>query len=251
MCHTPVASRVFIGTAGWNLPRAVHDGDARVGTRLERYARLLDCVEINSSFYRFHRQRTYARWADSTPARFRFSVKLPRTITHDERLTGPPDDLDRFLDESAALGVKRGPVLVQLPPSLPFQTGVVNRFFSQLRERYDGSVVCEPRHPSWSSRAADRLLAFHRVARVAADPPRAPSGDRPGGWTGLVYFRWHGSPRTYWSKYSTGSLETIAEQLREAREAAETWCIFDNIASGYALENAEELTSMVRRFLVP
>lgn len=235
----------MIGTAGWNLPRAVHNGDVRVGSHLEQYARLLDCVEINSSFYRFHQPRTYARWADTTPAHFRFSLKVPRTVTHDARLTGAFDDLDRFLSDSAALGIKRGPVLVQLPPSLAFEPAVVSRFFAELRRRHDGSVVCEPRHPSWFSRAADHLLAFNQVARVAADPPRGPGNDRPGGGTGLAYFRWHGSPRTYWSTYTTESLEGIAGQLREADRAAETWCIFDNTASGYALENAEELLSLI------
>ncbi len=216
----------------------------RIGTRLEQYARRLNCVEINSSFYRFHQAKTYARWADTTPDRFRFSLKLPRTITHDDRLRGPLDDLDRFLAESAALGAKRGPLLVQLPPSLAFDAAVANRFFSRLRDRHAGPVVCEPRHATWFTGAAERLLAFHQVARVAADPPRAPDGDRPGGWSGVVYYRLHGAPRTYCSRYSAESLEAMASALRTERTPAEVWCIFDNTASGYAIENAEALTSL-------
>jgi uncharacterized protein YecE (DUF72 family) len=240
-----VVGRLFIGTAGWNLPRAAGDGDVRRATRLERYGRRLDCVEINSSFYRFHQYRTYVRWAESTPPDFCFSLKLPRTITHHARLGGPPDDLDRFLGESAGLGEKRGPVLIQLPPSLPLEPAVANRFFALVRQRHTGSLVCEPRHPTWFTRTADRLLAFHQVARVAADPPRVAGGDRPGGWTGLAYFRWHGSPRTYWSAYSDDSLETIAHQLQSTPVDGDRWCIFDNTALGHALENAEALKTMV------
>jgi uncharacterized protein YecE (DUF72 family) len=241
---TTVANHAFIGTAGWNLPRAVHDDDAHASTRLERYARRLDGVEINSSFYRFHQARTYARWAQTTPPHFRFSLKVPRTLTHDARLAGPMDDLERLLSDSAALGAKRGPLLVQLPPSLSFDTAVVDRFFTGLRERHDGNVACEPRHPSWFSPDADRLLLFHHVARVAADPPRGPDNDRPGGWTGLAYFRWHGSPRTYWSRYGIDVLHVMAREVCEARCTAETWCIFDNTAAGYAFENAEELAAL-------
>ena len=78
----------------------------------------LPAVEINSSFYRPHRPSTYARWAAETPEGFPFAVKLPKEITHKRRLVDVAEPLDRFLAETAALGPKRGPLLVQLPPSL-------------------------------------------------------------------------------------------------------------------------------------
>ncbi len=236
---------LFIGTAGWTLPRAGAPGDVAVGTRLERYSRRLNAVEINSCFYRNHQARTYARWADSTPACFRFALKIPRTITHDARLAGRLDDLAHFLDDGAALGNKRGPLLLQLPPSLEFDRRVARRFLTELRRRHDGLVACEPRHPTWFTEAANRLLESHHIARVAADPPRGPGNEEPGGWTGLVYIRWHGSPRTYWSAYDRPSLEALACTLRRTARDAETWCIFDNTALGHALENAEELKSLL------
>ncbi|WP_408901606.1 DUF72 domain-containing protein, partial [Pararoseomonas indoligenes] len=79
-------SGVQIGTAGWSIPKQ-HAGEFDAdGSHLERYARRLPAVEINSSFYRPHRPATYERWAASTPESFRFSAKVPRTITHDCRL---------------------------------------------------------------------------------------------------------------------------------------------------------------------
>src|SRR5687768_14648643 len=109
---------IRIGCAGWSIAsrQAALFGDGT--SHLARYATRFDVVEINSSFHRPHRQQTYARWAESVPRHFRFSVKLPRVITHDARLHGVGDALTRFADEIAGLGAKLGGVLVQLPPSL-------------------------------------------------------------------------------------------------------------------------------------
>ena len=78
--------RIFIGTAGWSIPAASAHRFAGEGTHLQRYARLLGCTELNSSFQRQHTAVTYAKWAMSTPSHFRFAIKVPRAITHDLRL---------------------------------------------------------------------------------------------------------------------------------------------------------------------
>lgn len=231
----------FIGTAGWSVPRDCADRFGGDGTHLQRYSRVLRAVEINSSFYRPHAAATYARWAASTPDHFRFSVKVPRAITHDQRLVDIEGPLERFLGESAGLGEKRGPLLVQLPPSFAFDHTLVDAFFDQVRARYQGPLVCEPRHATWMKPEANALLAGHLVARVAADPPRAGGDGRPGGWPGLVYYRWHGAPRTYWSRYDEAQLTALAETLREVPGEVDAWCIFDNTASGAALVNAWQL----------
>ena len=231
----------FIGTAGWSIPRASAHHFAGHGTHLQRYARVLGGAEINSSFHRPHAAATYQKWAASTPAAFRFAVKLPRTITHDHKLRQTRSPLVQFLEQSAGLGEKRGPLLVQLPPSLIFEVRIVGRFLGLLRELYDGPVVCEPRHVSWFSRSAAALLMRHRVARVAADPPPAPGADQPGAWDGLVYFRLHGTPRKYWSRYPTEYIAAVAAALRAVHGSTEAWCVFDNTASGAAIENALEL----------
>lgn len=236
---------LFIGTAGWSIPRAIAPQCAGPGTHLERYGRLFRAAEINSSFYRPHTAATYAKWASCTPAGFRFAMKVPRVITHELALRRARAPLDRFLAESAGLQEKRGPLLVQLPGSHVFEARVTGRFFELLRSRYDGAVVCEPRHASWLAAAADALLARYQVARVAADPARSPGLDRPGGWPGLVYYRLHGSPRMYWSRYDGAFLDAVAASLRSIPPPGDAWCIFDNTAGGAAMENARELQ---RRF---
>ena len=234
-------SRLFVGTAGWSIPRvcAAHCGGP--GTHLERYARAFCGAEINSSFYRTHAAGTYAKWAACTPPGFQFAEKVPRTITHEIQLRRARAPLERFLAESAGLADKRGPLLVQLPGSHVFDARIAGRFFALLRSQYDGPVACEPRHASWLAGRAEALLASHQVARVAADPVRAPGLERPGGWSGLVYYRLHGSPRTYWSRYDARFIQGTAAALRALPETVDAWCIFDNTASGAAMENAQEL----------
>lgn len=226
---------LYVGTAGWSIPRSASHRCEGTGTHLQRYAQQFPCAEINSSFHRSHAPATYARWAASTPAAFRFSVKLPKEITHVRKLRRSRAPLERFLEESAGLGSKRGPLLVQLPPSFQFDLRVVGRFFALVRSLYEGPLVCEPRHASWFEQGT-RLLSRYEVAQVAADPPCVPAAGRPGGWPGLTYYRLHGSPRTYWSAYSQDALDDLAVSLRET--TGEVWCVFDNTASGAAFENA-------------
>jgi uncharacterized protein YecE (DUF72 family) len=150
--------------------------------------------------------------------------------------------LERFLKESAGLKAKRGPLLMQIPPSFAFERRRVKRSLDTLRALYDGPLVCEPRHDTWFSTIASELLVSYGVARVAADPAVLEIGKRPGAWNGIVYFRLHGSPRKYWSRYSEEYIDVLAQTLKEQSQSADTtWCIFDNTASGAAIENAFEL----------
>ncbi|MGF6126846.1 uncharacterized protein YecE (DUF72 family) [Pseudomonas frederiksbergensis] len=228
---------VYVGTAGWSVPREYGAMFPEPGTHLQRYATQLTAVEINSSFYRPHQPQTYLRWAQSVPAAFRFAVKMPKLITHVQRLQNCETLLDEFFSQCLQLGEKLGCLLIQLPPSLAYDAVVTAEFFRILRQRYFGSVVLEPRHETW--RAASGLLIEHRIGRVAADPSPITGGTTPGGWSGVRYWRLHGSPRIYYSDYDMNRLQVLAAKIQlSAQAGAETWCIFDNTASGFALGNA-------------
>jgi uncharacterized protein YecE (DUF72 family) len=235
----------YVGTAGWNIPRAHRDRFAADGSQLQRYASRLNAVEINTSFYRPHAAAIYQRWAAAVPASFRFSVKIPKLITHARALTAPREPLTRFLGEIAGLGDTLGPLLVQLPPSLAFDPRVASRFFGLLRRLHDLPVVCEPRHATWTTPDAERLLLAHRIARVAADPPRAAGFEAPGGWPGIVYYRWHGSPRPYFSPYAPLAIDRLHDAI--APLGVDVWCIFDNTGSGAAAGNALDLAGRLTR----
>ena len=243
------APRVRPGCAGWSIPsRHAHlfgEGDSH----LARYATRFDVVEINSTFHRPHQARTFERWAASVPRQFRFSAKLPRWITHDARLHGTGDPLTAFFDAIAGLGPKLGGVLVQLPPSLAFDARVADRFFAMLRRRCRARVACEPRHPSWFTADAEAVLVRHAVARVAADPARLAAAAMPGGARTAArwrYWRWHGSPRMYYSAYDEAALRPLAQALVEAAGSrAPAWCIFDNTARGHAMADAARLQALL------
>jgi uncharacterized protein YecE (DUF72 family) len=209
------------------------------GSHLERYAQHFTAVEINTSFYRPHRQSTYRRWAATVPDGFAFAVKAPRAITHELRLVDSGPVLEEFLAQASGLGAKLGPLLFQLPPSLAFDASQIRSFFRELRARFEGSVVCEPRHPGWFTGHADELLKDYRIARAAADPAIVDAAGNPGGWGGLVYFRLHGSPRVYYSEYGPDRLERFARQLvGTGNDRPPAWCVFDNTASGAAAVDA-------------
>jgi uncharacterized protein YecE (DUF72 family) len=225
-----------IGTAGWAAPPAIRDRFGEGDSGLQRYATRFNCAEINSSFHRRHRASTWARWADSVPADFQFSAKVPKTITHVQRLAECDDLLAEFLADSEPLGLKLAVILVQLPPKLAFDALVAPRFFEMLRGATTAQLVCEPRHASWFDTEPDRLLAGLGVARVAADPPPVPAAATPGGAAHFAYSRLHGSPQIYRSSYDDARLDDYAKQMKRGPPGA--WCIFDNTASSAATGNA-------------
>jgi uncharacterized protein YecE (DUF72 family) len=225
-----------VGTAGWRIAKQHRESFALDGSSLERYTARLNCVEINSSFHRAHRTSTYARWAQSVPANFLFSLKVPKEITHKRRLVDCLDLLETFLEDTAALGDHLGPYVVQLAPSHAFNDDA-EAFLQQFRARYSGGIVCEPRHVSWAQGEAAEVLRSFCITRAGADPAPFAGAERSDPFGGFSYYRWHGSPRMYYSQYDETRLRQFAEQAA-GDEAGETWCIFDNTAMDGATGNA-------------
>jgi uncharacterized protein YecE (DUF72 family) len=240
------AGMPLIGCAGWSVPGAVQKNFPPEGSHLERYASVLPAVEINTSFYRSHRPVTYARWRDSVPNSFRFSVKIPKAITHELRLQRADEHLAQFTGEVGNLQEKLGCLLVQLPPSLRYDASVAGRFFDKLRTLVDVPVVCEPRHVTWFEGEAAAMLAGLNIGYVIADPP-AVELPFPAVDTETVYIRLHGSPVMYHSAYSEEYLQRLHAGMEQSMHAGKrVWCIFDNTASGAAVPNALSLLSRFR-----
>lgn len=233
---------LLVGCAGWSLAKKDFAAFPADGSHLERYAAVLPAVEINSSFYRPHKPDTYARWAASVPEHFRFSVKVPRAITHDARLRDVAGLLDRFHDEAGMLGDKLGCLLVQLPPRFGVDDVLAHAFFGQVRERFGCSIAFEARHASWFSDAASAMLRECGVIRVIADPAAGQPGEHVPTSDTDVYLRLHGAPRIYYSRYPDEEIAHWRSRIDRARAARRTvWCIFDNTAGGEAVPNALDL----------
>src|ERR1051325_1645529 len=115
-----VPGTLLVGCAGWSVPKADAAAFPVDGSHLERYAATFPAVEINTSFYRPHKPATYPKWAACVPEDFRFSVKVPRAITHDARMENVEQQLVQFAHEAGELGEKLGCLLVQLPPKFGF-----------------------------------------------------------------------------------------------------------------------------------
>lgn len=243
------AKAVRIGLAGWSeaasrygklLPNAVQEG----ATGLQHYAAAFDFVEINSSFYRQVRPETYAKWAGEVPDSFRFSVKMHRLITHYTRLKNT-DLLEDFFGSVSGLGEKLAVVLVQLPPTLVFEKDNADKFFRALRRIYKGCVVCEPRHASWLEKGAQKTLAAHSIGPVLTEIPAA--GHDPlenAAPKAPLYVRLHGTPRKYYSSYSTEDLQHLADFL-DGHKERQSYVVFDNTAGPAGVRNALELQGLV------
>ena len=235
---------IRVGTAGWSVPADVAAHLPPGSSALHRYGSAFNAAEINSTFHRSHRASTYARWAASVDDGFEFSVKLPKTITHVAKLLDVSLLVEDFLSETSHLGAKRGPVLVQTPPKLAFDGDAVESLVERLRAGGVTRIVWEARHATWFTPEADDLLAQWSIARVAADPAALVEAAMPGGARRLAYYRFHGSPRMYYSAYDAEALQTLADAVRALR-APETWVIFDNTAAGEAARDALKLIVML------
>jgi len=195
-------------------------------------------VEIKSTFYRRHQQSTFERWATSVPDNFKFSVKIPKEITHDRAMVDIAEAFRRFLEDITPLGRKRGPLLCQLPPSLAFDEDVLAAAFKAIRAAHQGQIVIEVRHKSWKSKEAAHLLKEFQIDPVLADPAVvwAASGfSKP-----PRYARLHGKPKIYYSSYTNEEILAFSKLL-----GPDAWCVFDNTASGAAAENGLEMVQLL------
>jgi uncharacterized protein YecE (DUF72 family) len=146
----------------------------RHGSELGDYASWCNAVEGNTTFYAVPSAATVSRWAEHAPAAFRFVFKVPRTVTHEQRLQhGAHRDVAAFLRAIEPLGERIGPVQLQLPPSFgPESLQQLSAFVAGLPTSH--RWVVELRHPAFFDggtvhRAADEALAAAGVGRVVLD----------------------------------------------------------------------------------
>ena len=228
------------------MPREYRAQRAETASHLAQYCEHFNCVEINSSFRHNHHFETYERWAATVPADFGFAVKVPAAVTHERKLQRVSRELDQFASGVGGLGSKLHVLLMQLPPSVEFDARRTRSAVHRLQNQTVASVACEPRHASWFTPRAERLLADWNVTRVAADPAKSGISLVPGGAPTIAYLRLHGSPRTYYSKYDPAFLQRIADiVMSRASMSLTTWVVFDNTAAGAAWPNALELCKLL------
>lgn len=223
---------IYSGTAAWTIPKIAAEHFPSEGSHLERYFSRLNCVEINSSFYKDHQPKSYKKWADATPENFRFSVKLNKRFTHECGLEIDEIDLMENLTGISELGEKFGVLLLQFPKSQDFHFDHMKTFYRTIRKVFKGPVALEARNMTWMNEDSIELIKQYNISKVTADPEKCPV-DLP---SQIKYYRLHGSPDIYKSDYDEEFLNNLYDEMESA--TTDVWCIFDNTTFGYATLNA-------------
>jgi uncharacterized protein YecE (DUF72 family) len=247
------SGQCYIGTSGWSYK---HWSQGRFYPRglkpaewLAYFAQEFRTVEINASFYRLPKPGMFERWRAVTPPEFRFAVKLWRWITHLKKLKDCATELADFFAVADELGPKRGPLLVQLPPSMRKDEARLDGFLAQLHavsQSRPWLVTVEFRHPEWLCDEIYGLLSRHQAAVCLADLKRCPilePNDAP-----FVYIRRHGPGGRYRGCYTP---EHIAEDARRIRDwlaaGKDVYVYYNNDVGGHAVDNARQLIEAVGR----
>jgi len=239
---------IVLGTSGWQYRDwrgRFYPQKLAVSRWLEHYAAAFSTVEINNAFYRLPERDTFAAWRARTPDDFCYAVKMSRYLTHIKRLRDPTEPVERFLSRATALGPKLGPVLLQLPPSLRADVGllieVLERFPREVR------VAVEPRHESWWTGAVRAALERHGATLCWADRRSRPITPL---WTTADwgYLRLHEGRATPRPRYGRTALASWVERIASSFAAdAPVYVYFNNDHGAAAIADALTLATLARR----
>ncbi len=230
------APSVHIGTSGWNyesfLGRLYPPGTPK-RRFLETYARLLDTVELNASFYRSFPDSTWNGWHDRTPTGFLWSVKVSRYITHIKRLKVERESIKKFWHSARLLSEKLAVCLFQLPPSLKYERDLLIRFLDLLPHEINAAF--EARHVSWHCDEVWKIFKERNITWVVSDTAgRYPMSLKTTSDT--AYIRLHGPRSLYHGSYGEESLMGCKETI--VNWGRNTFIYFDNTDDGSAALDA-------------
>jgi uncharacterized protein YecE (DUF72 family) len=229
---------LHIGTSGWQYAHWRHTFYPRGVAQarwLEFYAQHFDTVELNNSFYMLPREESFAAWAARTPPGFDFAVKMSRYLTHVKKLTEPQEPVERFFSRALSLGDKLGPVLFQLPPTMP---EAVDRLEQTLKLVPPGvRVAVECRHDTWYTPALRACLEAHNAAMVLADSPKRTTPRwRTADW---AYVRFHEGTSRPRPCYGVEALRSWALELADMWSPEDdVYVYFNNDPRGCAIRDA-------------
>jgi uncharacterized protein YecE (DUF72 family) len=253
---------VWIGTAGYSWPDWVGPFYPP-GTTPERmpgfYATQFPFVEINSTFYRVPTKGQLSRLAIRTPAGFRFSLKVPRTITHELKEA----DIDPFRE--AAEELSRRDRLIGLVLQFPetFTNTIANRdwldWVSQGLKPH--TVWVEFRHFSWRRLRLGAWLRDRGLNLVAVDVPSLPNlfprGVIPSE-TSSLYVRLHSRTTDNWNgigkvrydyDYPDDVLREWIGKIKEASEQlTDVHLVFNNCQSIQGVRNARRMAELIEKY---
>ena len=234
---------MLIGTSGWSYQEwvgAFYPNNR--AAKLPFYSKVFRTVEVDSSFYKAPSKSMISGWARAVPAKFKFSLKFPKSISHDKRLAGVERELFDFLETLRPLqdADKLGAILLQLPPSFSYpQRKRLEAFFSLLPLNIHFAV--EFRHDSWNRQETWDLLKKYKIANTITDSPITFLSAPVVTTESHSFVRWHGkgSPVWYSYRYSVEELRPWVEKINEISSKVEvTYAYFNNHYEANAPQNA-------------
>ncbi|MFD5328681.1 DUF72 domain-containing protein [Streptomyces sp. NPDC127092] len=231
---------VFVGTSGWQYRDwrgVLYAEDVPQRLWLEEYARNFAVVENNNAFYRLPEKTTFAAWRERTPEGFVMAVKASRYLTHIKRLKDPEEPVARLMGRAEALGDRLGPVLLQLPPTLRADPGLLEAALARFPE--GTRVAVEPRHESWWTEEVRGVLEERGATLCWADRGSRPAAPlwRTADWG---YLRLHEGRARPHPSYGRQALVSWAERLAGTwPDRADVFVFFNNDPGGAAVRNAE------------
>lgn len=213
---------------------------------LQFYSQTFATLELNNTFYTLPAVTTFDHWREITPDNFIFALKASRFLTHMKKLKEPEQPLARLFERAVHLQPKLGPVLYQLPPHWGFDLERFVSFLKALPPGYQHAV--EVRDTSWLNPQFFSALEKYQVAYCITSLPYYQT---PVVATAkFSYFRFHGSGQMYNYCYTQKELRHwAAEMLRFAGQGYPVYTYFDNDPQGWAVQNALELTTIIRESL--
>jgi uncharacterized protein YecE (DUF72 family) len=243
--------KLRIGCSGWSYKDwagPFYPKDLQAKDYLKFYSGVFNCVEIDSSFYRIPNQSMITQWKSKTPASFVFSPKLPKKITHDNKLENSESTLLYFYSVLNKLGDKLGPIAIQLPPSVKLSThlDIMKKFISQLSPDFRHAI--EFRHKSWFTPEVYKILREHNIAMVWSfnqyleTPPEATAD--------FMYLRMVGDREitefTGIQKDRSAEMKKWASVVEEkAGKFEEGYIFFNNHFAGFSPESANEFRRLL------
>lgn len=236
---------IWIGTSGWQYRDwrgVLYPAGVPQRRWLEHYAQRFDTVELNNAFYRLPTRDMFAGWRERTRDGFVVAVKASRYLTHVRRLREPADPVATLLARAAGLGDRLGPVLLQLPPTLPADAGLLAAALDAFPAGQ--RVAVEPRHESWWTAEIRAVLADHGAALCWADRlgPVTPT------WrtAGFGYLRLHEGSAEVWPRYPAGRLRAWLDRIAGTYGDADVFVYFNNDPDGVAVTDAVAMADLAR-----
>jgi uncharacterized protein YecE (DUF72 family) len=239
-----MAKNIYIGTSGWyydHWENVLYPPGTPKSDRFLIYQQKLKAVEINATFYRLPFPNVVKGWYRKSSDEFKFVAKANRQITHQKKLVETAPFMEKFIASITELKEKLANILFQLPPSLKFDSQLLENFLIALPKDYKYSF--EFRHASWERQETYDLLQHYDISYCTVSRKNYPFNEVV--TSDIVYYRLHGPEAICASSYSDNWLYQLARKITRLNHTV--FVFFNNDIGGHAVRNAVLLKRFVEQ----